>query len=287
MKTALVSLLVLAYLSTLAMSTGHLAQWYALSLGGLPPWLAWGLAGSLEFTAFLLSLLSNSVLRGSAWAGGGALAALALVWLGNTLSMHRAAPSIPLWETLAMSLFVPVGTYVVGKVVGEMLAFRGGRQGVTDPLPEVEHLPGPTPAQVDHPLPLKVAPSHPKSGTVTAQVYPQGGEGVPREEGGVLHPLAYLDSSGGTRSAAVAQGEERATLRLTESRTLEWTLEGRGGELLEALGRYRAPVTLGALARELGWPKTTVRRWLDRLEEGGLVYRTPEGWTLREVVRDA
>ncbi|KHG65814.1 hypothetical protein QT17_04490 [Thermus sp. 2.9] len=71
MRNLLLFLLILAYLSTLAMSTGHLAQWYALSLGGLPPWLAWGLAASLEFTAFLLSLLSNSLLRGSAWAGAG------------------------------------------------------------------------------------------------------------------------------------------------------------------------------------------------------------------------
>jgi len=124
MRNALIGLLILAYLSTLAMSAGHLAQWYALSLGALPPWLAWGLAGSLEFTAFLLSLLSNSLLRGSSWASGGALAALLLVWMGNALSMRRAAPELPTWETLAMSLFVPVGTWVVGKVVGELLAWR-------------------------------------------------------------------------------------------------------------------------------------------------------------------
>jgi hypothetical protein len=121
MRSALIGLLILAYLSTLAMSAGHLAQWYALSLGALPPWLAWGLAGSLEFTAFLLSLLSNSLLRGSSWASGGALAALLLVWMGNALSMRRAAPELPIWETLAMSLFVPVGTWVVGKVVGELV----------------------------------------------------------------------------------------------------------------------------------------------------------------------
>ncbi len=124
MKALLVFLLILAYLSTLFMSTGHLAQWYALSLGDLPPWLAWGLAGSLEFSAFLLSPPLQLPPPGLGLGRGGALAALALVWLGNALSMHRAAPGVALWETLAMSLFVPVGTYVVGKVVGEMVAVR-------------------------------------------------------------------------------------------------------------------------------------------------------------------
>ncbi|WP_172960198.1 hypothetical protein [Thermus scotoductus] len=37
MRNLLLFLLILAYLSTLSMSTGHLAQWYALSLGGRPP----------------------------------------------------------------------------------------------------------------------------------------------------------------------------------------------------------------------------------------------------------
>lgn len=63
--------------------------------------------------------------------------------------------------------------------------------------------------------------------------------------------------------------------------------EGRAAEVLRALSRYREPVTLTALVRDLGWPKTTVRRWLDRLEDQGLVHRTGEGWTLKEEGRYA
>lgn len=143
----------MAYLSTLAVSAGHLARWYALSLGDLPPWLAWGLAGSLEFTAFLLSLLSNSLLRGSAWAAGGAVGALGLVWLGNALSMQRAAPGLPLWEVLAGSLFVPVGTYVAGKVVGELLRAPREERVVHEPDRVVHGVDLPAPERV---LDLKV-----------------------------------------------------------------------------------------------------------------------------------
>lgn len=272
MKAFLVSLLILAYLSTLSMSTGHLAQWYALSLGGLPPWLAWGLAASLEFTAFLLSLLSNSLLRGSAWAGGGALAALALVWLGNALSMHRAAPGVALWETLAMSLFVPVGTYVVGKVVGEMV--RVSPKGATlDREGSGQAVPGGTSARKSG---TAVVPRPPFAGTEEAR------EAVP--EGAGVEPEVPVLASGGT-----APVRERTTIRYQESRAMELSVEGEGraAEVLRALSRYREPVTLTALVRDLGWPKTTVRRWLDRLEDQGLVHRTGEGWTLKEEGRYA
>lgn len=279
MRNLLLFLLILAYLSTLAMSTGHLAQWYALSLGGLPPWLAWGLAASLEFTAFLLSLLSNSLLRGSAWAGGGAVAALALVWLGNALSMHRAAPGVALWETLAMSLFVPVGTYVVGKVVGEMLRSKGAggyredTGGVPQGVPRVG---------------LPVARVYRKAAPPSGTLAPQGSH-LDHEEDRLA---ARCGTPGGTSTGTpapdeAARSDGRTTLKLTESRTLEWTVEGKGAELLEALARYRGPVTLGTLVRDLGWPKTTVRRWLDRLEDQGLVHRTGEGWTLKEEGRYA
>ncbi|WP_243092561.1 helix-turn-helix transcriptional regulator [Thermus hydrothermalis] len=256
MRNALVGMLLLAYVSTLAMSAGHLAQWYALSLGALPGWLAWGLAASLEFTAFLLSLLSNSYLRGSAWAGGGALAALGLVWVGNALSMLRSAPGLSWAEVGAMSLFVPVGTYVVGKVVGELL--RGSapvvRAAPTGTAEAVQMVPGGAAEGV------QAAPG----GNTLATERPRG---VP--EGAV--PV------GGGVTPAEPEG---ATLRYTESRTVEWRVEGRGEELVAALSQHRGPVTLGALARELGWPKTTVRRWLDRLEASGVVCRTGEGWSL-------
>ncbi len=115
-------LLLTGYTATLAVSAGHLAKWYALTLGDLPPFLAVALAVTLELNAFLLSLLSNSTLKGSRWAAGGALVALSLVWLGNFRSMERAAgEGVGSAEIFAMSLFVPVGTYVIGKVVGELL----------------------------------------------------------------------------------------------------------------------------------------------------------------------
>jgi DNA-binding transcriptional ArsR family regulator len=123
MRRLLAGLLVLAYLFALVMSTGHLSEWYRLTLGTLPTWFAIGLAGALEASAFLLSLLSNSLLRGSAWAAWGSLVALGLVWVGNFFSMMRAgeATGIPTYEVFLASLFVPVSTYVVAKVLGELL----------------------------------------------------------------------------------------------------------------------------------------------------------------------
>ena len=123
MRRLLASLLVLAYLFALVMSTGHLSEWYRLTLGTLPTWFAIGLAGALEASAFLVSLLSNSLLRGSAWAAWGSLIALGLVWVGNFFSMMRAgeATGIPAYEVFLASLFVPVSTYVVAKVLGELL----------------------------------------------------------------------------------------------------------------------------------------------------------------------
>ena len=121
MRRVLIALLFLGYTATLAVSAGHLAEWYALTLGNLPSFLALALAFTLELNAFLLSILSNSALKGSRWAAGGALVALGLVWLGNYRSMQRAGPEVEPLEVFAMSLFIPVGTYVIGKVVGELL----------------------------------------------------------------------------------------------------------------------------------------------------------------------
>lgn len=120
-RTFTLALILVGYAATLAVSAGHLAEWYSLTLGTLPRFLALALAVTLEMNAFLLSLLSNSILRGSRWATGGALVALGLVWLGNFRSMQRAGEGLEPMEVFAMSLFVPVGTYVMGKVVGELL----------------------------------------------------------------------------------------------------------------------------------------------------------------------
>lgn len=133
MKALMSGLIVLAYSFALVMSAGHLAKWYSLTLGDLPQWFAVGLAAALETAAFILSLLSNSLLKGSPWANSGAITALGLVWAGNYLSMRRAgeAGTSPL-EVGLMSMFVPVSTFWLAKVLGELLSQREeGRAGET------------------------------------------------------------------------------------------------------------------------------------------------------------
>lgn len=138
LKGFLSGLLILAYTFALVMSTGHLSEWYRLTLGSLPGWFAVGLAAALEMSAFLLSLLSNSLLKGSRWASWGAVVALGLVWVGNYFSMRRAGEGIPEVEIFLSSLFVPVSTYVVAKVLGELLEVdpRGARVSSVVALPE-------------------------------------------------------------------------------------------------------------------------------------------------------
>ena len=229
------ALLILAYLFTLAMSSAHLSSWYATSLGALPPWLAWGLAGALEFTAFMLSMIST-FLRGSRWAAGGAIAALGLVWTGNAISMHRAAPQLALWETLAMSAFVPIGTFVVGKVVGELLA-----RSTLEPEVAQEEDQGP------------------RTGTHSGATLPPRGyrlapPGTPSPS--TLEPEAAQEEDQGPRATAPDKEREH--------------------QLLAAL--VSGPASLGQLAARLGWPKSSTRRWLARLERQGVVRRGPDGW---------
>lgn len=116
----------LAYLFALIMSTAHLMEWYALSLGGLPKATALGLAASLEFAAFLLSVASNTYLGALPTARVSAYVALGLVWVGNFLAITRAAAGLPVWEAFLQSLFVPVSTMAVGKVIGELYRLEKG-----------------------------------------------------------------------------------------------------------------------------------------------------------------
>lgn len=113
--------ILLGYIATLATSAGHLAEWYMLSRGSLHPALPYALSITLEANAFILSLLSNYTLRHSRWALTGSIIALSLVWLGNYMSMLRAAEDLMMWEVFAASMFVPVGTYIMGKALGEIL----------------------------------------------------------------------------------------------------------------------------------------------------------------------
>lgn len=121
--------LVGAYLAVLAMSAGHLAHWYSLTLGPLPSWVAWGLSFSLEATAFLLSVASNILPGASRWAPPGSAAALMLVWAGNYLSMRRFGEGVHPLEVALQSSFIPVGTYLVGRVIGELLRAGAVEEG--------------------------------------------------------------------------------------------------------------------------------------------------------------
>ncbi len=138
LKGFLSGLLILAYTFALVMSTGHLSEWYRLTLGSLPGWFAVGLAAALEMSAFLLSLLSNSLLKGSRWASWGAVVALGLVWVGNYFSMRRAGEGIPEVEIFLSSLFVPVSTYVVSTLPQDFqLHTPQGLEGLNHRLPKL------------------------------------------------------------------------------------------------------------------------------------------------------
>ena len=273
MRNALVGLLILAYLSTLAMSAGHLAQWYALSLGELPPWLAWGLAGSLEFTAFLLSLLSNSLLRGSSWASGGALAALLLVWMGNALSMRRAAPELPIWETLAMSLFVPVGTWVVGKVVGELV--RHPLTPAERPRAAVREGEGSVRRAAE-----RLEPGAERGRPNAERLEPVAERGRPNAEPPFHAPV--WEPNGAAEREARLHLKER---KVETERSLEVSLDERGLAILQVLRSANAPLSLSELARRTGMSKSTLHVRLNALAESGVVVRSEEGWTLRRAER--
>ncbi len=280
MRNALVALLILAYLSTLAMSAGHLAQWYALSLGALPPWLAWGLAGSLEFTAFLLSLLSNSLLRGSSWASGGALAALLLVWMGNALSMRRAAPELPLWETLAMSFFVPVGTWVVGKVVGELV--RHPLTPAERPRPAVREGEGSVRRAAERlePVAERVRPNAERLEEGAERPGPNAEPPGPNAEPPFHAPV--WEPNGAAEREARLHLKER---KVETERSLEVSLDERGLAILQALRSANAPLSLSELARRTGMSKSTLHVRLNALADSGVVVRSEEGWTLRRAER--
>ena len=273
MRNALIGLLILAYMSTLAMSAGHLAQWYALSLGELPPWLAWGLAGSLEFTAFLLSLLSNSLLRGSSWASGGALAALLLVWMGNALSMRRAAPELPIWETLAMSLFVPVGTWVVGKVVGELV--RHPLTPAERPRAAVREGEGSVRRAAE-----RLEPGAERPGPSAERLEPVAERGRPDAEPSFHAPV--WEPNGAAEREARLHLKER---KVETERSLEVSLDERGLAILQVLRSANAPLSLSELARRTGMSKSTLHVRLNALAESGVVVRSEEGWTLRRAER--
>jgi len=142
-------MLILTYAFSLIVSTTHLAELYA-SYDRNAGTVSIGLAVALELSAFLLSITSTA-LAGlvSKWATGAATFALLLVWFGNGYSMYNSSPDKPLWVTVLLSCFVPVGTFAVGKVLGSLFQVRDTLTTQAAEAPrilelssEIEHLKG-------------------------------------------------------------------------------------------------------------------------------------------------
>jgi hypothetical protein len=290
-RNLLAGLLILAYAFALVMSTGHLSEWYRLTLGNLPTWFAVGLAAALESSAFLLSLLSNSLLRGSLWASWGAVVALGLVWVGNYFSMARAgsASGIPGYEVFLSSMFVPVSTYVVAKVLGELLyEVKPKAEAHPEAKPRVE------PYQANN------SPVNP--------VDPVGGyEAKPRVEAETGNPVVHVtpkrkgqpavnpkpkvsDLEGevspskggetGAETANVYRAEEVVTAEAEEEGTAEeevvYNKRGRTDE--EFLRLLDTPRPTREVAEALGISRVGALKRLRALEAKGLVRNTGAGW---------
>jgi hypothetical protein len=300
-RNLLAGLLVLAYAFALVMSTGHLSEWYKLTLGELPKWFAVGLAAALESSAFLLSLLSNSLLRGSLWASWGAVVALGLVWVGNYFSMARAGSvsGIPGYEVFLSSMFVPVSTYVVAKVLGELLyEVKPKAEAHPEVKPRVE------PQRADN---LLVNPANPVRGyevrprveaeTGNPPVHPVNGEASPitvtpkRKGQPAVNPKPKVSdleaevspSKGGETGAGTAnvyRAEEVVTAEAEEEGTAEeevvYNKRGRTDE--EFLRLLDTPRPTREVAEALGITRVGALKRLRALEAKGLVRNTEAGW---------
>lgn len=284
MKRLVGVLLVLAYIFALIMSAGHLSEWYSLTLGTLPEWYAVGLAVALEAAAFLLSLVSNSYLRSSIWAKWGAIIALALVWIGNYLSMVRAgqANAISAWEAGLMSLFVPVSTYLVAKVLGELIPEPEPVQAVEHRTLPAEQRAFPTPHQPvppvpvdkkEEPTPLSTTPRNTPDHEYSPYRETRGPEVRTPVEHPAEHPLPRVVEKRGVNptprtlngeSAVVRMVPPRSESTLSEEQThlrKQEKLKQRLNELLEQ------GYSIRKAANALGIPSSTAHRWAKEAEE--------------------
>ena len=287
-RNLLAGLLILAYAFALVMSTGHLSEWYKLTLGELPEWFAVGLAAALEASAFLLSLLSNSLLRGSLWASWGAVVALGLVWVGNYFSMARAgsASGIPGYEVFLSSMFVPVSTYVVAKVLGELLyEVKPKAEAHPEAKPRVE------PYRADN---LPVNPVNPVRGyevkprveveTGNPPVHP--GEASPitvtpkRKGQPAVNPKPKVSDLKEEVSPNVYRAEEAVTAEAEEEGTAEEEVvyNKRGRTYEEFLRLLGTPRPTREVAEALGITRVGALKRLRALEAKGLVRNTEAGW---------
>jgi hypothetical protein len=293
-RNLLAGLLILAYAFALVMSTGHLAEWYKLTLGELPGWFAVGLAAALESSAFLLSLLSNSLLRGSLWASWGAVVALGLVWVGNYFSMARAgsASGIPGYEVFLSSLFVPVSTYVVAKVLGELLYQAKSEAEAHPEVTRVEtHRTDNLPVNPGNPVRGYEVKPRVEAQTGNPPVYPVNGEAssitvTPKRKGQpkVSHLGAEVPPSKGgetrAETAKVYRAEEVVTAEAEEEGATEgevvYNKRGRTDE--EFLRLLDTPRPTREVAEALGITRVGALKRLRALEAKGLVRNTEAGW---------
>jgi hypothetical protein len=294
-RNLLAGLLILAYAFALVMSTGHLSEWYRLTLGSLPTWFAVGLAAALEASAFLLSLLSNSLLRGSLWASWGAVVALGLVWVGNYFSMARAgsASGIPGYEVFLSSMFVPVSTYVVAKVLGELLyEAKPKAEAKPEVKPRVE--PDNLPANPVNPVrgyeraeaETGSPPVHPVNGEaspITVSPKRKGQPAVnPKPKVSHLEAGVYPSKGGetGAETANVYRAEEVVTAEAKEEGAAEeevvYNRRGRADE--EFLRLLDTPRPTREVAEALGISRVGALKRLRALESKGLVRNTGAGW---------
>jgi|GEM_PF-1089383 len=280
-RNLLAGLLVVAYAFALVMSTGHLSEWYRLTLGNLPTWFAVGLAAALESSAFLLSLLSNSLLRGSLWASWGAVVALGLVWVGNYFSMARAgsASGIPGYEVFLSSMFVPVSTYVVAKVLGELL--YEGKPKALEP-----HRADNLPVNPVNPVRGYEVKPRVEAETGNPPVHPVKGGASPitvtpkRKGQPAVNPKPKVSDLKEEVSPNVYRAEEVVTAEAEEEGTAEeevvYNKRGRTDE--EFLRLLGTPRPTREVAEALGISRVGALKRLRALEAKGLVRNTGAGW---------
>lgn len=210
--------LVVSEIFGLVVSSRHLTEVYMLFDQHSDPLASLGLAIALETAAFVLSIVSTTF-QGviSPWAGRGAMAALGLVWIGNFYSMYRNADGLPMYLPLLFSCFVPIGTYLTGKVVGDLfLLYRkvtAPQDAIESPVIASAHSPAPEglPVPIPHsepsataavtPIPLVApVPTEELRSAHAAEVVPREMEQHPEAEAQtspasmtVLQPIAPRD----------------------------------------------------------------------------------------------
>jgi hypothetical protein len=211
--------------------------------------------------------------------------ALGLVWVGNYFSMARAgsASGIPGYEVFLSSMFVPVSTYVVAKVLGELLyEVKPKAEAKPEAKPEVK-------PRVE-PDNLPANPVNPVRGyeveTGNPPVHPVNSEGSPitvtpkRKGQATVNPKPKVSDLKGEVSPNVYRAEEVVTAEAEEKGGAEeevvYNKRGRTDE--EFLRLLDTPRPTREVAEALGITRVGALKRLRALEAKGLVRNTGAGW---------